>query len=190
MGWEAGYQLGNVSDQGPNHGKYYIFAATVATACETVINKYIKAGGPLPDPSAPRNWYDQNTGPSGLNCFGTPGSPGPGSLFVERIKMHENLGFTTAPNGGGSGHQGQLKHAVEVLGNDPRKAIEDNIADSEQTLKSATNIELGTVDASLGAFRGNHLNIDGFNWTPSVPVSIWTGGGYGGCGAVIWTGQQ
>jgi len=164
--YQDGYVRMQVMDaNGPNHQYWYVSSTTLAIDRETVINRYIKAGGPLPAAGAPRNFFAEQ------NSLGAPCLSGAAVLTC--VQNHENAG-----GGGGVGHFGQLRTFEAMAGNDARGLIENNFhASMEMSLITATNAELGALNTSTcGA-----SNVSSGNCT--MNISIWNvgAGAYSAC---------
>ena len=123
---------------GPNHGIWYVHSHNLKIDQVTLINKYIKEGGPLPDKTIPNvlNFFAYNN----ANC-----SPFDSEDFVIAVKNHEGNGSGT----GSTGHFQLIRDTEALAGNDAATAIESVIAPNEQTLKDDVKAILDDIETKL-----------------------------------------
>jgi len=141
---------------GPCQGWWYVSGSTLVCQRETVINKYIKAGGPAPA-GASQNFYDRNAEVCLDDLM---------DEFVQAVGNHEYRG-TPATARSEEGHYGRIENGIydaEIAG-DPRKAAEGLLARSSASLWSLINLTVEDVEDDLHAYAGGESwSADGPNW--------------------------
>jgi hypothetical protein len=155
-----GYNTGQVNDPaGPNHEYWYIKDTSLFIERETVINQYIKSGGP-PPALGQLNFYNYNNG----RCINS-------ANFVRAVMGHENSGA----NSNATGHYGLLVTALQNPMNDPRTVIEDNFAtptEGQGVLIRRTTDELSDTESAL-VRAIQEANVHG-NWSASNKWAMWS----------------
>lgn len=152
--WPRGidYQDGYTTTQigsGPNINIWYISASIFAIERETRINKYTKENVSAPTNPPLEKWHEINEQLLGLNM----------DSFVVGIGCHEYKGRTPT----WEGHEKFLEDKENGNGMDAKTAIEDNIAETENDLKSITGVEVNVIDIAIyGACAKEPA--EGSNW--------------------------
>lgn len=157
--------LGLISG-GPCDGWYFVQSSTLKCQRETVINRYIKSGGPLPS-GASENFYDHNDN----SCF-VPGYYD-SEDFVNAVRQHEFQGpqwpETEDPL---AGHQGRITYRIQSLLPpqwdlaDPKQKIEPLVARNLSALSVKVDDEIIAAEDEVIGFAGSDdymLNV-GKNW--------------------------
>lgn len=150
--WEDAVVLAEVQS-GPNAGLWYVKSEIMEIDQETVINRYMKAGGPPPEQGR-LNFFDHNS----AACIANMGD------FVQAVMNHEYRG--TPPAAASlEGHFGRIENALEVIG-DPATAVEPLVATSRDALMSQVNQVVGLRETALILFAadGSWAYEDGPNW--------------------------
>ncbi|MBN1489500.1 MAG: hypothetical protein JXA69_06230 [Phycisphaerae bacterium] len=125
---------------GPCEDWWYVGGSSLECDRETVINKYIKAGGPPPD-GADDNFYDYNN----ENCIVDDMAD-----FVQAAKNHEYRG-TPAAEKSEEGHQGRIENGIDNTGiaGDPKVSVEQLVAQSDASLQGLVNDVVETLEDDL-----------------------------------------
>ena len=149
-----GFTLSRVTDGGPCNGFYYVLSNTLKIQRETVINRYIKAGGPPPEDGAD-NWH---------SYMDARWNSGDADDFVQAVSNHEYRG-TPATEQSTEGHQGRIEKSVDDR-SDPLADIEAMVDQDQTDLTIAVNAKLETHDDAIYSFfeDGDWASVDGPNW--------------------------
>ncbi len=161
--WSDGVTLSAITS-GPNKGVWYVRSTTLEIDWETVINRYIKSGGPPPETGAD-NFYDYNDDANG--CIADDMAD-----FVQAVKNHEYRG-TPSTQQSLEGHFGRIEYALVHEVEDPRAAIEDHVAASESALETSINDTVGLIEDDLWLFTSDACD----DWAAAGP-------NWGGTGAL------
>jgi hypothetical protein len=136
--WSDGVVVAEVT-AGPCTGFWYVVSESLEIDLETVINRFLKSGGPPPEPGA-TSFYDYNDA-SG-RCLA-----GDAADFVQAIKNHE---FRGTPSTAESleGHLGRIEYGLSQ-GEHPGRAVEDLVDVSEAGLLGQVNAEVSLIENDL-----------------------------------------
>jgi hypothetical protein len=150
--WEDAVVLSQVVS-GPNAGLWYVKSEIMEIDQETVINRYMKAGGPPPEQGR-LNFFDHNSAACIANM----------ADFVQAVMNHEYRGTPPSP-ASLEGHFGRIEDELEAAG-DPASAIEPLVATSREALMSQVNEVVGFTETGLVLFAtdGSWAYDDGPNW--------------------------
>jgi hypothetical protein len=149
---------------GPCKDWWYISSTTLKSQRETVINKYIKPGGPA---LGGLTFSQVNE-----SCFDT-------SAFLQAVKNHEYRGTPDTPYSW-EGHQGRIEYQVladPLYPADPRKHIEPLTSRSQTDLKSAANLLIVLDEFAVANYalsEGEFTNF-GPNWGIGYPDALGAG---------------
>jgi hypothetical protein len=105
----------NQVTSGPCSGLWFVYSSGLKCQRETVINKYIMSGGPVPLGTT-ANFYDVN----GSGCFAPYYTA---DSFILAVAHHEYRGTPEIFKSLG-GHQGRVEQAIIDFGYDPKILIE------------------------------------------------------------------
>lgn len=163
---------------GPSKDWWYVSASSLACSRETVINKYIKSGGPAPA-GALENFFDRNN----LYCLA-----GTADTFVQAVKNHEFRG-TPAIVRSENGHYGRTEKAVSdvVIAGDPKLTIESLTDRDGANLQSRIDDTIGHVESLLRDFViDESFGASGPNWGGVGALGLgghaaWLGSGWTEC---------
>lgn len=150
--WEDAVVLSQIQS-GPNAGLWYVKSEIMEIDQETVINRYMKAGGPPPEQGR-LNFFDHNS----ATCIGNMAD------FVQAVRNHEYRGTPPTP-ASLEGHFGRIENQLEVMG-DPGIAVEPLVAASRDALMSQVNEVIAIRETSLLLFTadGSWAYDNGPNW--------------------------
>jgi hypothetical protein len=154
--WSDGVTVAEISS-GPNKGIWYVVYPSLEIDLETVINQFVKSGGPPPEAGA-TNFYDYNNAAGG--CIA-----GDMADFVQAGKNHEYRG--TPPTAESlEGHFGRIEYALaNGVEDDPSAEIEDHVAASESALMTLVNASVGLIEGGLWIYTSHgDWSDDGPNW--------------------------
>ncbi len=152
--WSDGVTLSQAAS-GPNAGIWYVSSNTLEVDMETVINQFIKSGGP-PPVDGEDTFYAHNNAAGG--CL-----EGDMADFVQAVKNHEYRG--TPPTAKSlEGHFGRIEYEFYKV-TDPAAAIESLTAGSEAALESLVNGTIELIEADLVDFtKHGTWSTAGPNW--------------------------
>jgi hypothetical protein len=141
---------------GPCLDWWYVGASTLKCQRETVINQYIKYGGPAPQGSSD-NFFDHND----TYCL-----YGDAADFVQAVMNHEYRGTPDTARSE-NGHHGRTENGVadaEIAG-DPKVAIESLAARSSANLQSLVDVTVESTETNLGSYAlDESWSVSGPNW--------------------------
>ncbi|MCK4659961.1 MAG: hypothetical protein KAV82_10610 [Phycisphaerae bacterium] len=161
--WSDGVVLVEVPS-GPCKGFWYVHSECLEIDMETVINRYIKSGGPPPESGA-TTFYDYNN--ANGRCIEEDMAD-----FVQAVKNHEYNG--TPPTAESlEGHFGRIEYRLNIQEH-PGRAVEDLVDTSEAGLIVKVNDEVDFIEGALLLFT-----TDG-DWSDAGPN--WGGTGSLGSG--------
>jgi hypothetical protein len=120
---------------GPCTGFWYVASSTLKCQRETVINRYIKPGGPV---LGPTNFYGANG-----DCFST--SVGD---FIQAVKNHEYRGTPDTPKSP-RGHQGRIEQSIIDSSNDAKLEIEALTSGSQNSLSAEVNDTISNCELQV-----------------------------------------
>ncbi len=152
--WSGGTTRAEVTS-GPCQGLWYVASESFTVDQETVVNRFLKSGGPPPDENA-TNFFDHNNATGGC-IAGNMGN------FVQAVMNHEYRG---TPEAGGSleGHFGRVEnHLAGHQG--PGRAVEGLVSTSQAGLVSLVNAAIADIEDDILAFTADgDWSDDGPNW--------------------------
>jgi hypothetical protein len=153
--WSSAVTLTQVSG-GPCDGWWYVSSTTLKCERETVINRYIKSGGPT---LGGKNFHAVN-GPSEKDCFTTDPDD-----FIQAVKNHEYRG-TPETEKSIEGHHGRMEKSIRDDDRDARQHIESLTATSQALLLSNVNVTIGQQEDAINDYAGDdtYMFTYGPNW--------------------------
>lgn len=154
---------------GPCVGLWYLVGSTLSCQRETVINRYIKDGGPMPA-GASENFFDHNDG----TCFYNAAD------FVEAVGNHEYRGPSGAVRSI-DGHQGRIEKWIQApdpphMPFDVKQMVEGLTASTKSALLSLVNSTVDSAEDAVFEYAGDedYLQTVGPNW--GGHEDYWKGG--------------
>lgn len=160
--WSDGVTVAQVPS-GPNAGLWYVVSECLVIDQETVINRYMKSGGPPPEPGATTFFAYNDAG-----CIS-----GDMADFVTAVEHHEYRG-TPPVSESLEGHFGRMEYHLENGPGHPGVAVEALVDTSSAALLDEINDTVGFIETSIDGFT-----TDG-SWSDAGPN--WGGDGALGSG--------
>ncbi|MBN1513943.1 MAG: hypothetical protein JXB13_18140 [Phycisphaerae bacterium] len=152
--WSGGTTRAEVTS-GPCNGLWYVASESFTVDQETVVNRFIKSGGPPPDENA-TNFFDHNNAAGG--CIA-----GNMSNFVQAVMNHEYRG-TPEACGSLEGHFGRVENYLAGHPS-PGQAVEGLVSTSQAGLVSLVNAAIADIEDDIAAFTAHgDWNENGPNW--------------------------
>ena len=150
--WSDGVIVAQVPS-GPNAGLWYVVSECLVIDQETVINRYMKSGGPPPEPGATSFFAYNNAG-----CISNDMAD-----CVTAVEHHEYRGTPPAVKSL-EGHFGRMENRLDAIGH-PGLAVEPLVDTTEAGLLAAANDTVEFIEASIDGFTTDGSWSDaGPNW--------------------------
>jgi len=151
--WSDGVVVGQVP-AGPNAGLWYVVSESLVIDQETVINRYMKSGGPPPEPGA-TNFFAYND----AGCISSDMAD-----FVTAVEHHEYRGTPPTPESL-EGHFGRMEVELDTGPGHPGVAVEPLVETTEAELLVEINVAVGFIEGAIGGFTADGSWSDaGPNW--------------------------
>ena len=141
--WSDGVIAGQVPS-GPNAGLWYVISESMEIDQETVINRYIKSGGPPPEPGATSFFAYNDAG-----CISNDMAD-----FVTAIEHHEYRGTPPTPESL-EGHFGRMEVELDTGPGHPGVAVEPLVETTEAELLQEVNWAVGFIEGAIDGFTGD-----------------------------------
>jgi hypothetical protein len=162
--WSDAVTLAQIAS-GPNKDIWYVQSNVLEIDMETVINQFLKSGGPPPEQGA-TNFFDHNNASGG--CIEDDMTD-----FVQACKNHEYRG--TPPTAKSlEGHFGRIEYGLDYT-EDPAAAVEPLMATLQSQLQTLIDTALESIENDLYYFCG-----EDDSWSQAGPN--WGGTGSLGSG--------
>jgi len=150
--WSDGVIVAQVPS-GPNAGLWYVVSECLVIDQETVINRYMKSGGPPPEPGATSFFAYNNAG-----CISNDMAD-----FVTAVEHHEYRGTPPAAESL-EGHFGRMENRLDAIGH-PGVAVEPLVDATQTDLLAEVNDTVDFIEGGIGGFSADGSWSDaGPNW--------------------------
>jgi hypothetical protein len=151
---------------GPCYGWWYVSSSTLKCQQETVINRYLESGGPLPQ-GATTGFYDINDSA----CFAPDYST---ADFLQALANHEYRG-TPDTFKSLEGHHGRLEKAILDLSHDAKAIIESLVARNSEDLAASVDDAIEYHQDLVFTYKTDesYMSTYGPNWGMGVGAIGW-----------------